>query len=279
MEERLKRLMIIKLYPDGKPKAFNVTFDDGVLQDVRFVSMLNKYNLKGTFNLNSGLMESEYEWTYNSGRVIKRLAADKAAPLYQGHEIASHTLTHPYMDKLSESEIMYELKTDKDKLEKLFGREIKGFAVPFHYYSDLIENCVKKCGFTYARISEESHSFNPQKDCYKWKATLFHPHDPLDDIARQFIEADGELSLLQIGGHSYDLDVENMWDIFESLFIKISSRNDILPMTTIEIIEYLQAMNKAEMTEKYIKNNSEISLWFSIDGSACEVKPYETMAL
>ena len=241
--------MIIKLYPDGKPKAFNVTFDDGVLQDVRFVSMLNKYNLKGTFNLNSGLMESEYEWTHSSGC--------------------------PYMDKLSESEIMYELKTDKDKLEKLFGREIKGFAVPFHYYSDLIENCVKKCGFTYARISEESRSFNPQKDCYKWKATLFHPHDPLDDIAQSFIEADGELSLLQIGGHSYDLDVENMWDIFESLFIKISSRNDIQPMTTIEIIEYLQAMDKAEITEKYIKNNSEISLWFSIDGLTCEVKPKE----
>lgn len=277
-KEEFKRLMIIKLYPDGKPKAFNVTFDDGVLQDVRFVSMLNKYNLKGTFNLNSGLMESEFEWTHNSGRVIKRLAADKA-PLYQGHEIASHTLTHPYMDKLSESEIMYELKTDKDKLEKIFGREIKGFAVPFHYYSELIENCVKKCGFSYARISEESHSFNPQKDYYKWKATLFHPHDPLDDIAQSFIEYDEELAVLQIGGHSYDLDVENMWDIFESLFVKISSRNDIQPMTTIEIIEYLQAMGKAEITESFIKNNSEISLWFSIDGSACEVKPYETMAL
>ena len=271
--------MIRKLYPNGKAKAFNVTFDDGVLQDVRFVSLLNKYNLKGTFNLNSGLMESEYEWTHKNGSTVKRLSKEKAAPLYQGHEIASHTLTHPYMDKLSESEILYELKTDKDKLEKLFKREIKGFAVPFHYYSELIENCVKKCGFSYARISEESHSFIPQNDFYKWKATLFHPRNSFDDIVQRFIKTNEELALLQIGGHSYDLDAENMWDIFESLFIKISSRNDILPMTTIEIVEYLQAMNKAEITDNYIKNNSNMSLWFLLNGSACEVKPNKIIGL
>ena len=33
------------LYPGGKKKAFNITYDDGVLQDVRFVAMLNKYGI------------------------------------------------------------------------------------------------------------------------------------------------------------------------------------------------------------------------------------------
>ena len=269
--------MIRKLYPKGKPKAFNVTFDDGVLQDVRFVDLLNRYNLKGTFNLNSGLMENEFEWVHRRGCVVKRLSKDKAESLYQGHEIACHTYTHPYMDNLSESEILYELQTDKDKLEKLFGREIKGFAVPFHYYSELIENCVKQCGFSYARISEESHSFTPQKDFFKWKATLFHPHNSPDDIVRRFIAADEELALLQIGGHSYDLDVENMWDSFEQIFMKIAAQNDILPLTTIEIVEYLQAMYKAEINDGSIKNNSDIGLWFSVDGLVCEVKPRESV--
>ncbi|MDE5780625.1 MAG: hypothetical protein K2I03_04010 [Lachnospiraceae bacterium] len=53
--------MIQKLYPNGKSKAFNVTYDDGVLQDIRFIKLLNKYNLKGTFNLNSQLMEDEFK--------------------------------------------------------------------------------------------------------------------------------------------------------------------------------------------------------------------------
>ena len=81
-------MMNQKRFPNGKTKGFNVTYYDGVLQDVRFVALLNKYNLKGTFNLNSGLMESEFEWTHESGRVIKRLSKEKAVPLYQGHEIA-----------------------------------------------------------------------------------------------------------------------------------------------------------------------------------------------
>lgn len=271
--------MIRKLYPNGKPKSFNVTFDDGVLQDVRFVDLLNRYNLKGTFNLNSGLMESEFEWTHKNGSIVKRLSKDKAMPLYEGHEIASHTLTHPYMDNLSESEILYELKTDKDKLEKFFNRKIKGFAVPFHYYSELIESCVKQCGFSYARISEESHSFIPQNDFFKWKATIFHPRNSFDDIVDEFIKTGEELALLQIGGHSYDLDAEDMWDNFESAFIKVSAQNDILPMTTIEIIEYLQAMDKAEITDRNIKNNSDISLWFSLDGLVFEVQPNKTMML
>ena len=54
--------MIKKLDLNGKAKAFSISYDDGVLQDVRFVELMNKYSLKGTFNLNSGLMETEFEW-------------------------------------------------------------------------------------------------------------------------------------------------------------------------------------------------------------------------
>lgn len=231
----------MKTFPNSKAKAFNVTYDDGVLQDVRFVALLNKYGLKGTFNLNSGLMESEFEWTHESGRVIKRLSKEKAVPLYKGHEIACHTLTHPYMNDLSEAEILHELQADKENLEKLFGREIKGFAVPFDYYSERIENCVRQSGFSYARISQESRSFAPQTGDFNRKATVFHTDPELEKLTRQFIECDEELAVFQIVGHSYDLDIENMWDRIENIFRQIAAQDDILPMTAIEIVEYLQA--------------------------------------
>lgn len=271
--------MIRKLYPCGKRKAFNVTYDDGVLQDVRFVELLNRYRLKGTFNLNSGLMERQFEWTHESGCVVKRLSPNAAASLYEGHEIASHTLTHPYMDSFSREEILRELSADKANLEKLFGRKIKGFAVPFYYYSDLIEQCVKECGFEYARISEESHSFSPQNDRYRWRATVFHCDDNLENLTQQFLETEEELAVFQIVGHSYDLDVENMWERMEGMFAAIGRQDDILPMTTLEIIDYLQAMNGAEITDRYIHNHSNRSLWFSIDGTICEVKPNGTIPL
>lgn len=265
--------MISKRYPCGKKKAFNVTYDDGVTQDVRFVSLLNRYGLKGTFNLNSGMAENEFQWTHECGLVVKRLKTEALAPLYAGHEVASHTLSHPYMDSLSREEIMYQLSRDKANLERIFGREIKGFAVPFYYYSKLIESCVRDCGFRYARISEESRSFLPQKDYFNWKATVFHCDDSFEGLLQQFLETDEELAFFQLLGHSYDLDVENKWDLMEHIFRLISSREEILPMTTIELIDYLKAMDQAQITDRYIQNHSDMSLWFAIDDAVHEVKP------
>ena len=54
--------MVRKLYPGGRKKAFNITYDDGVWQDIPFVALLNKYGLKGTFNLNSELMLNGFVW-------------------------------------------------------------------------------------------------------------------------------------------------------------------------------------------------------------------------
>lgn len=86
-------MTIRKLYPGGRSKAFSISYDDGVLQDTRFVALLNKYGLKGTFNLNSGLMRSQFTWTHESGLPVTRLSESAALELYTGHEVASHTLT------------------------------------------------------------------------------------------------------------------------------------------------------------------------------------------
>lgn len=264
--------MIKKLYPNGKAKAFNVSYDDGVLQDERFVKLLNAYNLKGTFNLNSGLMENEFEWKHENGCIVKRLSKEKVLPLYNGHEVASHTLTHPFMNNLAESRILHEMQEDKKNLEKLFGRQIKGFAVPFDYYSELIESCVKKCGFEYARISEESLSFVPQPNYHRWKSTIFHLDDSLEKLTEDFIQTDEELALFQIAGHTYDLDTENLWDKIETILKKISSQDNILPMTTIEIIDYLKAMEQVEIADNHIINHSEETLWFLVDDVVREVE-------
>lgn len=271
--------MIKKLYPQGKAKAFSVSYDDGVLQDVRFVNLLNQYGLKGTFNLNSGLMENEFEWIHETGCIVKRLSKENVLSLYNGHEVSSHTLTHPFMQEKTENEIMKELETDKKNLEKLFGKQIKGFAVPFDYYSDLIESCVKKCAFEYARISEQSLSFIPQKNYRRWKSTIFHLDTSLEKLTEDFIQTDEELALFQIAGHTYDFDTENMWDKIETILKKISLQKDILPMTTIEIIDYLKAMEQVEITESHIINNSEKTLWFGIDGIVHKIEPKMMIAV
>ena len=258
--------MIRRLYLYGKRKAFNITYDDGILQDVRFVKLLNKYGIKGTFNLNSELMKNEFEWIHECGMAVKRLPEHVAVDLYEGHEVASHTLTHPYMQGLSEEALMYELGKDKENLEKLFGKQILGFAVPFDYYDERIEKCVRSCGFEYGRISEESRSYRPCEDYFNWKAGIFHLSPDFREFVEGFWATDEELAVCQIVGHAYDLDVAQMWDEMENICRKVKADGTIWSATSIELIRYIKAMRKTVVTENVIENNSDLDLWFEIDG-------------
>ena len=229
-----------KLYPGGKKKAFNITYDDGVLQDVRFVAMLNKYGIKGTFNLNSELMENEFSWIHPNGMQVKRLSVEKVKLLYDGHEVASHTLTHPYMYNLSDEELFHQMKRDKDNLEKLFEREVQGFAVPFDYYDDRIAECAEACGFAYARKSEFTNTFKPCTDFYHWKTGIYHIDEHLIDYVADFLNTEEELAVCQIVGHSYDLDAENLWGTMELICAAVSKCDDIWFCTNAELVEFLK---------------------------------------
>lgn len=54
---------------NGKKKAITFSFDDGGTQDFRLVQIFNKYGLKATFNLNSGLLGGKRELERN-GRIV-----------------------------------------------------------------------------------------------------------------------------------------------------------------------------------------------------------------
>ena len=40
------------LFPDAKQKALTLSYDDGVVQDIRLMEILNKNGIKATFNIN-----------------------------------------------------------------------------------------------------------------------------------------------------------------------------------------------------------------------------------
>lgn len=265
--------MIKKLYPGGKAKAFNITYDDGVLQDVRFVELMNQYGLKGTFNLNSGLMETEFEWTHRNGMIVKRLPTSVVAELYKNHEVASHTLTHPYLSQLTESEVMEEMSKDKENLERLTGRPVLGFGGPFHHWSPMIVECAKRCGFEYARNAEERYCYAPPEEYYYWAAGTYHVMPGFRPFVEGFFETEEELALCQIVGHTYDLDAENMWQYMESVLKRVSEDESILSMTNIELVRYLKAMRSAVITEDEIKNPSALPLWFERNGEVICVAP------
>ena len=131
-------------------KSVTFSFDDGNLQDVPFVELLNKYGMKCTFNLNSGLMSESRTWMYKDLKVVHLNATD-VGDLYRGHEIAAHSLTHPWLEKLNDKTIYNEIYRDKCNLEDWFGEEVVGLAYPFGTYDDRVVEIAKQCGIKYAR--------------------------------------------------------------------------------------------------------------------------------
>ena len=271
--------MIQKLYPGGKIKAFNISYDDGVIQDIRFVQLLNRYGLKGTFNLNYGLMRSGFTWQHECGMTVRRIPEDEVVSVYQGHEIASHSYSHPYFDNASETEILKELGSDKFFLERLFGREVAGYATPFYYYSDLMAQCVRRCGFEYARISEESNDYSIPEDFYRWRGSKFHWDEDLPEFVQGFLETDQELALCQLVGHSYDLDVLHLWDTMEQICLWIGNSTDVWLATHVELVRYLRNMRQLEISDQEIQNRSDGELWCAVDGHVKKLLPGEKVSL
>lgn len=59
-----------------------------------------------------------------------------------GHELGTHSRTHSYMSKLSESEIRDELKTSSEAIEKITGKPVTLFRPPYGDYDNLlIDTC------------------------------------------------------------------------------------------------------------------------------------------
>ena len=86
---------------NGKKKAVTFSYDDGVTQDKRFIEILNRFGLKATFNLNSALLGKEGSLIRNGVTVNHtKIKPEDVRAVYDGHEVAAHTLTHPALRNL-----------------------------------------------------------------------------------------------------------------------------------------------------------------------------------
>lgn len=209
-------------------KYIVLSFDDGTIYDKRFIDILNKYNVSATFNLNSGL--EKFVWYYQDKYEIKRLTLSDNPHLYDNHEIASHTLTHPFLTNLSEEELIKEVNDDIANLERIFNIKVVSFGTPFDKCSEReIEIIKKHTPIKYFRIPilKEDDDFSlPQDEYYVPINALYQDKDIYERIKR-FAKCDKEDALFVIAGHSYDFEMNNHWEYIEELIKYILSFKEI----------------------------------------------------
>lgn len=227
---------------NGKMKALTFSYDDGVLQDERLVDIFNKYNLKGTFNINSELLGCQGSLNVR-GTVVghTKINPEEVEILYAGHEIAVHTLTHPNLTTLEKQEIIQQVEMDRIRLSDLAGYEVYGMAYPCGGVNndDRVAEIIKmNTKVKYARTITPTYSFDLQSNLYRFNPTIHHTEwDKLQEMVQTFIDLETDKpALFYIWGHSYEFDEENTWELFEDICRDLSNRDDVFYGTNKDIL-------------------------------------------
>lgn len=220
---------------NGKKKAVTFSYDDGVTQDRRLVELFNRYQVKATFNLNSGIQSGANKWE-RKGVVISRMNQKGLKELYAGHEIAVHCLTHASLTDCEEETMYNEIWADKRNLEALFETKVTGMAYPFGRYNDLAVKVLEECGIQYARTTIANASFGRQSDLLRFQPTCHHNDANLWECVERFLASDQEDQIFYIWGHSYEFDQEDNWERMEELLKKLAGRDDIFYGTNREVL-------------------------------------------
>lgn len=257
-------------YPGFKRKCFTLSYDDGVLQDIPFLEMINFYGVKATFNLNSGLFG---QIKYRNGINNSRLKEEELLNIYEGHEIASHSMYHYHLENKDYETNYFQIKKDKEILESMFNTDVKGFAYPFGTYSTDTIDVLKKLGFVYARTTKPSYKFTLlDEDYLLLKPTCSHSDKKLINLALEFIDSKEKLALFYVWGHTYEFANNNNWGLFRELLEILKNDKDIAYLTNIEAITYLIESKKIDITNTTIFNNSDIDLFFIVNNEEIIIK-------
>lgn len=220
-------------------KALTFSYDDGVEQDKKLLEILNRYGMKCTFNLNSGIQKHDTPWFYKEKVPVYRMNPEGLGKLYRGHEIAVHGLNHINLKEAEDDTAEKEIAQDKENLENMFHTDIYGMAYAFGSYTDKSVEILKKYGIKYARTTETIHSFDLEKDMLRYRGTCHHSDEDLFSLGEQFLNLHPDRpQIFYVWGHSYEFDLDNGWERIEAFCRMMHGKDDILYGTNQEVFAY-----------------------------------------
>ncbi|MCR5201745.1 MAG: polysaccharide deacetylase family protein [Lachnospiraceae bacterium] len=225
-------------------KAFTLSYDDGIIMDKRLVEIFNKYGVKCTFNLNTGIQSRKDPFDIE-GKMIHRMDQSEIGNLYEGHEIAAHGLRHLSPTELSDEELEVEYGKDIENIEKLYHKRPVGMAYAYGNFNERVGDYLKSKGIVYGRTVRTTYSFDLPKEPIFLDPTCHHKDEKLFELADKFINAkprENEKLLFYVWGHSYEFYVDDNWDRIEKFCEIISGHEDIFYGTNEECLKLFKAI-------------------------------------
>ena len=109
-----------------------ITFDDGWEENPQTaLPIMQQYGFKSN---------QFYATTFIENPIVPDPKALIGQFIDDGHEIGSHSITHPDLTTLSEEEVIHELEGSKQFLEDYLELNIQHFATPYGAYNIFVEN-------------------------------------------------------------------------------------------------------------------------------------------
>ncbi|MBN2234565.1 MAG: polysaccharide deacetylase family protein [Opitutales bacterium] len=138
----------IAKWPDNRDAAFSFTFDDGYVSHFEQARpVLNDFGFHGTFYVYPGALSDALpgKWRHGTWAIFQEMADE-------GHEIGSHTVTHPRLTTLqmgnaeTPGTLLYELIESKNLIEQRIPAAVPciTFAYPYVDRNDTVDEAVSR---------------------------------------------------------------------------------------------------------------------------------------
>lgn len=236
------------------------SWDDGDVLDLKLVSLLDRYNIKGTFYITKDYRK-------------ERLSDEDIKTISRRHEIGAHTLTHPDLRSCTREQKIQEIQGSKQWIETLLGKEIVSFCYPSGFFDTESVKLVQEADFRGARTTIFG-KIEPPADPFLIPTTLQAYPMPFRKLGahgywwgkllQPFTERASALRVLgvplaafrsfealacatfdiartrggvfHLWGHSWEIEKYNMWQPLERVLSYISNREDCRYVTNAEVI-------------------------------------------
>lgn len=263
-------------FPTYTKKAATFSVNDGDLtDDAALIALMNQYGIDATFALHE--------------------ASDDTMYLGENIEIANYTtgiemyLTEEYEDKNGNiitpptyDECVASIETAETSIQNGMGIATKGIVWPYYtpeervFYNDLL-NYLETNGYKYAQNGFISESFDVPADWMDWAHTAWLTDEWLDTVLESAdtfatLDAKDTFGIFSLAEQETGMTDEETLEAYESVFQKLAS-DDIWKATNIELCEYLQACDALEITDTYIYNPTDVTVYLLVNGERYAAQP------
>ena len=213
--------------------SISFSWDDGAVEDLVLLKLLNKYRVPAMFFIPAR----------NDERPVIH-PNDVLLLCREGHEIGAHTFNHKYLNCIPMSKVELEIKDGKNYLEDIIAKPVNYFCYPGGKFTPEVSSIAAK----YFDSSRTAQTMNFSSQTCHNRKTTFHfynrgwqsvlknllQNDPLmlpniapllqfdyfDIIKRSIakLSVTQEMHYIHIWGHSWEIAQQGLWGELEKLF-------------------------------------------------------------